>query len=312
MNAARDLREGGTWTVGQRLKNDALYVATMGTLRVTRTLPPTVLRAFGRAVGLGVWLCAPRLRRLALENVALALPEVEAADRPRFVRRVYESLGTLLGEVVATLDPNRTVEPLPFLGASRDCLEGAFAEGRGVVFASAHLGPWEQVAASLVAAGVPLTVVAREPYDPRLGRVYRHLREARGVATVYRGTAGAAIALVRALRRGRVLGIPMDLASRVPSIDVSFLGRGAPTPIGPARLAIRTGAPVVVGTAARAPDGSLGISVVRMREATCERALTEQNNAELGERIRAMPEMWPWMHARWPRPDHGPAKGRSA
>lgn len=294
-----DVREGGRWTVRQRLKNDAVYVVVAIAIGIAERLPAWMLRALGRALGAVTWALVPSQRRLAIANVARGLPSIPAEDRGRFVRRVYRALGTLLGDTVATLDPRRPIEPLPFLPGSRECLDEAIAEGRGVVFASAHLGPWERVAASLVAAGVPLTVVAREPYDPRLGRVYERLRAARGVRAVYRGADGAGMALVRVLRRGGVLGIPMDLASRVPSIDVPFLGSPAPTPIGPARIAIRTRAAVVVGTAAIHGEG-LALSFVRIPGCACEAELSTRINAELSARIRALPEMWPWMHRRWP------------
>lgn len=295
----RDLREGGVWSKPQRFKNDLLFCTAMATIFVVRRLPLAVLRRLGRFAGFLVWLCAPRLRRVAIENVALGLPAVSVADRAAFVRDVYRSLGGLLGDTVVALDPTRSIAPLPFLEGARACLDDAVAEGRGVVFASAHLGPWEQVAMSLVNAGLPLSVVAREPYDPRFGELYRRLRDARGVRTIYRGASGASIKLVRALRTGGVLGVPMDLASRVPSIDVPFLGTMAPTAVGPARLAIRTGAVVVVGTAARSADGSLGIAVTRIAPSSCERELTTRINDELGARIRALPELWPWMHPRW-------------
>jgi Kdo2-lipid IVA lauroyltransferase/acyltransferase len=296
----RDLREGGRWSVLQRLKNDVIFVLATAALAVAARLPARAARVLGRAAGLVAWALAPGLRQLAGDNVARALPEIAPTARAAFVRKVYRELGTLLGDVVATLDPRRPLEPLPFLPGSRECLHDAIAEGRGVVFASAHLGPWERVAASLVAAGIPLTVVAREPYDPRLARVYTRLREARGVRTVYRGAPRAGIALVRVLRRGHVLGVPMDLASRVASVEAPFLGLPAPTPVGPARLAIRTGAAVVVGTAAPAPGGSLALSFTRLEESACEQELTARINAELSARIRAMPSAWPWMHRRWP------------
>ena len=299
---ARDLRQGGRWSAWQRAKNDALYVLASLALAVAQRLPGRVLRAAGRAAGLLAWALAPNLRRIALGNVARALPEIAARARPAFVRSVFVELGALLGEAASAFDARRPIEPLRFLPGSRECLEAAIAEGRGVVFASAHLGPWERVAASLVLSGIPLTVVAREPYDPRLGSVYRRLREDRGVRTIYRGGPGAGVALVRVLRRGGVLGVPMDLASRVPSVVVPLLGLPARTPLGPARLALRTGAAVVVGTAARAEDGSLGLSFVRVADAASlsERELTARINAELSARIRAMPEAWPWMHRRWP------------
>lgn len=298
----RDLREGGRWSAPQRLKNDALYVLATAALAVVARVPERAARALGRGLGIAAWALAAGARRAARANVARALPEIAPRDRGAFVRRVFRELGGLLGEAASALDPRRPLAPLPFLPGSREVLEDAIREGRGVVFASAHLGPWERVAASLVAAGIPLTVVAREPYDPRLGRVYARLREARGVRTVYRGARGAGVALVRVLRRGDVLGVPMDLASRVASIDAPFLGVPARTPVGPARLAVRTGAAVVVGTAVKAEDGALAVSFTRLAASRSEADLTARINAELSRRIRAMPEAWPWMHRRWADP----------
>jgi len=299
---ARDLREGGRWSLLQRLKNDTIFVLATAALAIAERLPRRAAQKLGRCLGLLAWAFAPGLRRLARENVTRALPEIDPTTRGAFVRRVFREMGALLGEVVGTLDPRRPIEPLPFLPGSRECLESAVREGRGVVFASAHLGPWERVAASLAMAGVPLTVVAREPYDPRLARIYDRLRASRGVRTVYRGATGAGIALVRVLKRGGVLGVPMDLASRVTSIEVPFLGVPARTPVGPARLALLTGAVVVVGTAARTADGSLALCFTRLDgPASSEEELTARINAELSARIRALPELWPWMHRRWDR-----------
>jgi Kdo2-lipid IVA lauroyltransferase/acyltransferase len=294
--SAADLRTGGKWTLRQRVKNDGIFVVATFALAIASRLPSSVTRALGRALGAIAWAILPSLRRLAVANVARGLPGVEPT---RLVRRCYRSLGTILGETVATLDPRREPALLPFLPGSLDILLAAHAEGRGVVFASGHLGPWERVAAT-VATRVPLTVVAREPYDPRLAAIYARLRADRGIRAVYRGASGAGIALVRVLRRGGVLAIPMDLSTRAASIDVPFLDVTAPTAVGPARLAIRTGAPVVVGTVAPTEDGALGISFVRIEEASCERELTTRINEELSSRIRALPELWPWMHQRWP------------
>jgi len=194
-----------------------------------------------------------------------------------------------------------------------------------VVFASAHLGPWERVAASLVAAGYPLVALARESYDPRFSELYRRLRHGQGVRVIWRAAPGAAASILRTLRRGGMLGVPMDLRSRVPSCDVPFLGHAAPTPIGPARIALRSGAPVVVGTAAPGPGGRIVVTATRIASADlsphalepappAERAwrggsapaaeaaaleLTARINAELSRRILAMPDAWVWMHPRW-------------
>lgn len=290
-----DVREGGAWTPLQRAKNDVLYVALSAALLLASRLPPFALRGLGRALGAAAW-AVPHLRRRAVANVAraLALPAEEARA---LARRSFATLGRLLADTVASFDARRPLATLPLAPGARACLDGAIAEGKGVVFASAHLGAWERVAASLVAAGVPLTVVAREPYDPRLQWVYDRLRGGRGVPAIYRGRPGAPIALVRTLRRGGVLAIPMDLATRAPSLVVPFLGQPARTALGPARLALRTGAAVVVGTVT--PCGA-AISFERIAVGgLTEQALTARLNEALGARIRALPEAWPWMHDRW-------------
>jgi lauroyl/myristoyl acyltransferase len=146
--------------------------------------------------------------------------------------------------------------------------------------------------------------LARESYDPRLTRVYDDLRARLGVRAIYRGQPGAAVRIVRTLRRGSVLGIPMDLRTRAPSTDAPFLGVAAPTVIGPARLALRTGAAVVVGSIERRGQ-HLAVTATRLHTADARRArnpvqaLTERLNEEISRRILTLPEEWPWMHSRW-------------
>lgn len=313
--AVRDLREGGSWTLAQRAKNDVLFLLVEASLATLGRLPPGALRVAGRALGVLARTLVPAARRTAERNVALAFPELDEAARHALVARAYRTLGECLGDAVSMLDPRREVPPLPFAPGARETLDRAVASGRGVVLASAHLGPWERVAGTLASAGFPFTAVAREAYDPRLTRLYHRLRGGRGVATIYRGAPGSGAALLRALRRGGVLGVPMDLASRVPSVEVPFLGVPARTPVGPARLALRTGAVVVVGTAAPGSSaGDLTVAVTPVRasdlapDAEGERVLTARINEQLSRAIRALPEAWIWMHPRFGGPPTPAAK----
>ena len=73
-------------------------------------------------------------------------------------------------------------------------------------------------------------------------------------------------------------------------------------PRGPARLALRMAAPVVVGTPAPSADGGLEVHIVRIPTDDLapgedgERVLVQRVADALGERIRALPTGWPWMH----------------
>jgi KDO2-lipid IV(A) lauroyltransferase len=300
---ARDLREGGRWSRGQRLKNAFLYHLIRASLAAANRFSPAATRRLGRVVAAAAHLLLGRERRLANENVRQAFPALAVAERRALVRRVYRGLGEHLGDAVVSLRPDARVAPLRFPEVDRETLAQAQAEGRGVVFISAHLGPWERVAVTLVEAGFALTTIARESYDPRLTPLYDRLRGTHGVGSIYRGDSGAAFRMVRTLRHGNILGIPMDLRSRVPSIDVPFLGRSAPTAVGPARIALRTKAAVVVGTAARDKAGAWVLTMTRIATGDlaplAARGLTERINVELSARIRALPDAWLWMHPRW-------------
>jgi KDO2-lipid IV(A) lauroyltransferase len=308
----RDLRTGGAWTSRQRLKNDLVWVLATAAIAAARPLPGSVLRRLGRALGLFAHRLARTPREIALANLAIALPELGDQARTELARECFGTLGEALADTVLLLHGRGA--PLPIDPAALDLLDAARREGHGVVFASAHLGPWERVAASLTRAGVPLVALVRDSYDPRFSHLYERLRTRAGVRVVWRGRPGAAARIVRTLRGGDVLGIPMDLRARVPSCDVPFLGREAPTPVGPAQLALRLGAAVVVGTVA--PRGGSGqdlhvtatrISTERLGRADlAARALTARINDELSRRILALPQAWTWPHPRWtPAPRTG-------
>jgi KDO2-lipid IV(A) lauroyltransferase len=305
-----DVRLGGSWTPSQRLKNDVLWTLANAALGATRPVPLEALRALGRALGLAAYVLARDARLCALSNVARVFAGTSEAERIRLVRRCFVGFGELLGETVAMLRPERALPPLQVTRDARDALVGAGVSGRrgrGILFVSAHLGPWERVAASLVSSGVPLVALARDSYDARFSALYQRIRDRSGVRILWRGRPGALSGIVRTLRQGGVLGVPMDLRSRVSSRLVPFLGVPAPTAVGPARIALLTGAAVVVGSVAPAADGSLVVTATPIpasdldpgEEGSLE--LTTRINAELSRRILAIPHAWVWMHERWPQ-----------
>ncbi len=309
---ALDLREGERWTLAQRAKNDIIYAVVRVALAIASLASARTLRRVGRRLGWLAHLVLAGERRLARANVRRVLPDATEAERESIVQGAFIELGEHLGDAVASLRAGSEIALVELPATERAKLDEAVRSGRGVLFVSAHLGPWERVAATIVAAGYPFTTIARESYDPRLTSLYEKLRGGRGVRAIYRGEARAPVAMVRALRKGGLLGVPMDLRSRVTSVDVPFLGHPASTPIGPARIALRTGASVVVATVAPTSNGTLAVTVTPIATgdllagAAGELALTTRLNDELSARILALPRAWPWMHPRWSA--RGPAK----
>ncbi len=293
---ATDVREGGRWSAAQRAKNDLLFVTAVLALHATRLAPRPVLRAAGRGLGRLLHAVLFGERRRALANVARALPELDEPARRALVARTFVELGGTIADTAASLwSP---APPLTFAAADQEVLREALRLGRGVVLPSAHIGPWERVASTLIGAGFPLTTLVRESYDRRFDAWMARLRGRAGVRTIPRGGPGAATKIVRTLRSGGVLGAPMDLKSRVPSEMIPFFGVPAPTPIGPARIAHRAGAPIVVATVERVGH-ELALTCTRLEPGTDALETTRAINAELTRRIGTALELWPWMHPRF-------------
>jgi KDO2-lipid IV(A) lauroyltransferase len=198
-------------------------------------------------------------------------------------------------------------------------LREALAKGKGIVFVTGHLGNWELMARLVARVGAPVSAVAKRGGDARLMALIEAWRRSGGVSTLWREDPATARALLRVFKRGEVLGILVDQDTKVQGVHVPFFGRPAFTPRAPADLALRSGAPVLVGTSHRPsdrPGAGLVFEVTEVpydpapadREAEVLR-LTAACQAVMEEAIRRHPADWVWMHERWKTPPESPADG---
>ncbi len=279
-----------------------LYRALVVISGIGRRIPLVIGRAFGRTLGTLAYFIARREAKKALKNIAIAFPDWPSGKRRRAILGMFRHLGMSLFEIAWM--PNMDV-------ATRDRLtviEGAepllklIDEGRGVVVFTAHCGNWEWMSYAIGLFGRPTTVLQRERDAPEMNRFITEHRARSGVRTIDRGSAGAGRELIQSLRRGGILAFLIDQNLRTDSVQVPFFGRPALTPIGPAKLAIRTEAVAVDILVERLWNGHH-----RLRIGTplfCKRdddpvALTEHMTRIIEEQIRRVPEQWVWMHDRW-------------
>jgi KDO2-lipid IV(A) lauroyltransferase len=240
-------------------------------------------------------------------SLTCSSPDRDEAWRSATLRATATHLGRVLGEVawLWSVAPARLLARTEMVGLEH--LQGARGDRLGAILVTGHCGNWEWMNLALGASGLAMSVAAREVYDPRLDGVAQHLRGRFGGDTVLRGPEAGG-RLVRALRRGRVMGLLIDQDIDAPGAFVEFFGQPAWTPVGAALLALRTGAPVVPGFAARLPDGRMQVRFepplphpdgkdLETRAAI----LTAQLTARIEAQIRQHPTQWVWMHRRWKR-----------
>jgi KDO2-lipid IV(A) lauroyltransferase len=183
-------------------------------------------------------------------------------------------------------------------------LDEALAKGRGVLAVSAHFGSWELLGAALVARGYEVHVLARDVFDRRVGERLQALREHAGIA-VHTGQGGLA-GIVRALKRGSIVGVLLDQDTGGPAVFTEFFGRLARTPTTPFRIARRIGAEIVPMLIRLEEDLT---HRVRIHRALPNSGDTPDGVVQdlrgwhriLEREITAHPSQWVWFHQRWKR-----------
>ncbi len=270
--------------------------------RMTAALP--VERASEMGARLGCAL-GPKLRKHkhVRANLAVAFADKSEDEREAIARASWANLGRMIAELphLAALahDPKRVwIEDRA--GISE------LLRDRPAIFVTAHVGNWNLAPVAPTRLGVPLTVIYRKQTNPRLEAFF--VRARRGLPWRHLEVEEAARGLLRELERGRSVGLLPDQRFEDGEL-VPFFGRPAPTPIAPARIALKLGLPFVPGRVVR-EDGCRfrieihpplepdhGIADLRARAFD----LTVRLNQLFEQWIREYPEQWLCAKRRWPR-----------
>ncbi|HQU34510.1 MAG TPA: lysophospholipid acyltransferase family protein [Thermoanaerobaculaceae bacterium] len=296
------------------VRDDLGYLGIRALLGGSRAVPLAALRAVSRAAARAALAFPGRDRGRARQHIAMAFPNRPEAWRQALLGACAGHLGAVLGEVawLWSAPPAAILARTEFVGLEH--LTGALDAERGALLVTGHCGNWEWLNLGLGASDVPMTVAARQVYDPRLDEVARRLRGRFGGETALRGK-GAGAKLLHALRHGRVIGLLIDQDIEAPGAFVEFFGRPAWTPTGAALLAVRSQCPVVTGFAVRGLDGTMRLEfdppvappAGEDLDADVAR-LTAALTARIERQVRTHPEQWVWMHKRW---RHQPGEGET-
>jgi lauroyl/myristoyl acyltransferase len=128
-------------------------------------------------------------------------------------------------------------------------VEAALCLGKGVVMTSAHFGNIEVVLYAMLMRGVAITIPAEKVEPPALYEYLAALRMSKGLKLI--PLDGPMLELFRTLRRGGVAGVAGDRDVTGHGMTVELFGAPARLPDGHVRLAMRTGAPLILGFSRR-------------------------------------------------------------
>ncbi|GAN63864.1 lipid A biosynthesis lauroyl acyltransferase [Acetobacter indonesiensis NRIC 0313] len=249
--------------------------------------------------------------RIADKNLQLAMPELNATQRKRIVRGVWENLGRTVGELphLSTLKENTHSGPgFEVVGAKY--LEEQARNGGSVLFMSGHIGNWEMLPPGVARHGTPFASFYRAAANPLIDQMIRSLRDAAMQPTptplFAKGARGAREALAYVSKGGR-LGMLVDQKMN-DGVEASFFGRPAMTAPALAAMALRYRCPVIPGYVERLGPARLRIIVeapLQLPDTGDKKQdltlLVQMINDRLEQWIRKKPESWLWLHRRWPK-----------
>lgn len=305
-----------------RLADYAVYLAVRALVGVVQMVSPRIAYAVADFFAWLAFAAAKGRRRVALENVRAAFPELAAdpAGADRLVRAMYRHF--MRASIELVLLPRKLVMTnwRKHLVMADGGLP-ALLHGRAVLIVTAHLGNWEMAGFAMGVFGFRTYAIARALDNPYLERFTLHFRQRTGQTILDKNKDYPLITDVLKAR-GKVATLA-DQDAGPKGVFVDFFGRPASTHKAIALMAMEFDAVMVVMGVPRVnradypqrPDFDPGsplapmfyavkcADVIDPREYADDpnavKAITARYTSALEKLIREHPEQYFWLHRRW-------------
>ena len=237
-------------------------------------------------------------------NLRRSFPDLAKAEIEQIVAGMWDNLGRVVAEYphlreIRVFAPRGRVET-----HGVEHMDRAIAAGRRMILFSGHIANWEIGAIAAAQYGATVTQIYRAPNNPLIDRLIASFRGDRG-EYIPKGAAAARRAFA-ALYRGEHLTMLADQKLNE-GIAVPFFGRPAMTATALALLALRFDCDVLPTRVERLSGAHFRLTVfppLALPDSGDARAdvaeLTTRVTATLEAWIRDRPELWLWVHRRWP------------
>lgn len=266
--------------------------------------PASVRRGLGNTLAF-LWFDFFRLRReLVMDNLRIAFPKMDEAERVKIGRESLRTLGLNFVEYCYLPWLTRANYTNYFRFENPQLMEEALSRGKGVLLVTAHLGHGDLACAAMSLRGWPIIMVSKFFKLRWLNDMWFGMRERLG--TKFIAPRDSSYALLKGLKSGAAVVIPLDQFTGPPiGVRTTFFGHETGTAAGLAVMAERSGAPVLAVYTYRDSEGKhvlvydKEIVVPPSRDRASAERVTQEMNNELERFVRLHPGQWMWIHRRW-------------
>jgi KDO2-lipid IV(A) lauroyltransferase len=266
------------------------FVPVSVAYRLAAWLTPIGLQLFGRGY----------LRR-ATDNMRQVLgPQADPRDATRLTRLAFANYARYMIDLVRLphLKSLELVENIRVDGWEH--VDAAYHHGKGVVFATGHIGSWDMAGAVFAARGRPVSALVETLKPARWNERVQRTRTAAGVRAI--PIEGGPREMLATLRKKEALAVLVDRPLTSDGVPVTFFGRTTRVPGGAATLALRTGSPVVPAALVRDPRGSGYLAHIGPPIVGDDASMVMQSIMNWLEGIiRRYPDQWFMFRQMWPQ-----------
>ena len=268
--------------------------------RLLGALPEPVVRRSGEALGWLSYSWAKERRQMAdrhMERVG------GATGRELFTEygRYWAELLWMDDRKASSIRRHIETEGLHYVEAARD-------RGKGMIYALPHVGNWEMAGLIAEDLGIRVVAVAEDLPDSEVTRWFVAKREALGLEIVIaQGGLDLLSRLRQRLSEGDAIALLCDRDVTGTGVEVEFFGEPTSLPVGPAMLAIRSGAPILPVASFFRPGRGHHVVVhepVHVEEEGSLRQRVEATTTNVASAlellIRTAPAQWHLVQPNWP------------
>ncbi len=289
----------------KKIRHMYIYVILRFFIFFFRFIPRSLALFIGRLVGIIIYKLSKEARNVAFENVSYIFPNIENNDRKRsLVIRNFKNIGMNLADTLRlTKFKNGKLNRIVRIKNGNNIKE-LIGRRKGLIVITAHLGCWELIPAYFSQKGYPVNVITRKVYDKNVDGMINGIRRAFGVRIIDKNR--SPIVALKKLLLGEAVGILMDQNTKTNSVFIDFLGHKTYTPVGPAYLAMKTGAPVIPVAIHRLRDDTHLIEVgeeVEIKNTGNQKSDILENTKRCSKAVEHFItnhlDEWVWFHKRW-------------
>lgn len=284
-----------------------VYWLVLCLIFLAQHLPLNLWYGVASIVGDLAYIFWPEGRRNVLDNMRNVLgPMASENEIKHTARRSFHNYVKQLVDFarVTRIDPATIEERLESKGWEH--LDQAFQHGKGVIVVGSHMGNWIVAGVVLSGRGYPMSGVYESLENERLDRLVNQFATELGAELIPMEYALKRV--YRALRQNKAVALVTDRPlPPTEGTPVEFFGQRITWPTGPAILALRTGAKIVVGYLAHDDDRGYVVEIYPVldfeltgdEERDVQR-ITQQIVRIQEDSIRRFPDQWYMFRRMWP------------